>query len=39
MKRHYWIGLLGAATIVFGLVSGSAFADETVSIGGSRAVG
>jgi hypothetical protein len=38
MKRHYWIGLLGAATIVFGLVSGSAFADETVSIGGSRAV-
>jgi hypothetical protein len=38
MKRHRWIGFLGAAAILFGLVSGSAFADETVSIGGSRAV-
>jgi hypothetical protein len=38
MKRHYWIGLLGAAAIFVVLVSGSAFADETVSIGGSRAV-
>jgi hypothetical protein len=38
MKRHHWIGLLGAVAIVFGLVGGSAFADETVSIGGSRAV-
>ena len=38
MKRHYWIGLLGAAAIVVALVSGSALADETVSIGGSRAV-
>src|ERR1700687_3134124 len=38
MKRHHWIGLLGAAAILFGLVCGSAFADETVSIGGSRAV-
>jgi hypothetical protein len=38
MKRHYWIGLLGTAAIFVGLVSGSAFADETVSIGGSRAV-
>jgi hypothetical protein len=38
MKRHYWIGLLGAAAIFVALVSGSAFADETVSIGGSRAV-
>jgi hypothetical protein len=38
MKRHHWIGLLGVAAILFGLVSGSAFADETVSIGGSRAV-
>src|SRR5712664_3923633 len=38
MKRHHWIGLLGAAAILFGLVSGSAFADETVSIGGSPAV-
>jgi len=38
MKRHQWIGFLGAAAIVFGLAGGSAFADETVSIGGSRAV-
>jgi len=38
MRRHQRIGLLGAAAILFGLVSGSAFADETVSIGGSRAV-
>ena len=38
MKRHYWIGLLGVAAIFVALISGSAFADETVSIGGSRAV-
>ncbi|SRR6266566_6593416 len=38
MKRQQWIGLLGATAILVGLVSGSAFADETVSIGGSRAV-
>jgi hypothetical protein len=38
MTRHRWIGLLSAAAIFFGLVCGSAFADETVSIGGSRAV-
>jgi len=38
MKRHRWIGLLGVAATLFGLVCGSAFADETVSIGGSRAV-
>jgi hypothetical protein len=38
MKRHYGIGLLGAAAIFVALVGGSAFADETVSIGGSRAV-
>src|SRR6266478_2073266 len=38
MKRHHWIGLLGAAAALFDLVCGSAFADETVSIGGSRAV-
>jgi hypothetical protein len=38
MKQQYWIGLLGAAAMLAGLVSGSAFADETVSIGGSRAV-
>jgi len=38
MKRHQRIGFLGAAAILFGLVCGSALADETVSIGGSRAV-
>src|SRR6266851_3251810 len=38
MKRYDWIDLLGAAAIFFGLVCGSAFADETVNIGGSRAV-
>ena len=38
MKRHQWFGILCAAAIFFGLVSGSAYADETVSIGGSRAV-
>ena len=35
MKRQQWIGLLAAVAT---LVCGSAFADETVSIGGSRAV-
>src|SRR5260370_30317667 len=35
MKRQQWIGLLGA---VASLVCGSACADETVNIGGSRAV-
>jgi hypothetical protein len=38
MKRHQRIGFLGVAAILFALVGGSAFADETVSIGGSRAV-
>jgi hypothetical protein len=38
MKRGQWIGLSGAAAILMSLVSGAAFADETVSIGGSRAV-
>ena len=38
MTRHRWIGFLSAAAIFFGLISGSAFADETVTIGGSRAV-
>ena len=37
MKRHQSIGFLVAAAIV-GLVCGPALADETVSIGGSRAV-
>jgi hypothetical protein len=35
MKRQQWIGLLGAMAT---LVCGSAFADETVNIGGSRAI-
>src|ERR1700694_3864729 len=38
MKGHQGIGLLGLAAMLAGLVSGSALADETVSIGGSRAV-
>jgi hypothetical protein len=38
MKRRQWIGLLGAAAILAGLGCGPALADETVSIGGSRAV-
>ena len=37
MKRQQWIGLLSAAMLV-GLACGSAVADETVNIGGSRAV-
>ena len=37
MKRTQWMGLLGAAAILLG-VCGSAYADETVDIGGSRAV-
>jgi hypothetical protein len=37
MKRHQWIGALCAAAVLVG-VAGSALADETVSIGGSRAV-
>ena len=35
MKRQQWIGLLVAVAT---FVCGSAFADETVSIGGSNAV-
>ncbi len=38
MKRQQWIGLSGAAAMLLSLVCGSALADETVSIGGSRAV-
>jgi hypothetical protein len=38
MKRQQWFGFFGIAAILFGLVNGSALADETVSIGGSRAV-
>ena len=38
MKRHQWIVCLGVAAMLLSLVSGSALADETVTIGGSRAV-
>ena len=38
MKPHHWLGWFGVAAILVGLASGSALADETVSIGGSRAV-
>jgi hypothetical protein len=38
MKRYRWIGLLCTAAMLAGVVCGSALADETVSIGGSRAV-
>ena len=38
MKLQQWIGVAGAAAILGSLVGGSALADETVSIGGSRAV-
>lgn len=37
MRRYHWIGFLSAAAILVG-AAGSAFADETVNIGGSRAV-
>ena len=38
MKRQNWSGLPVVAAIIVGLGSGSALADETVNIGGSRAV-
>jgi hypothetical protein len=38
MKRQQWIGLLGVAAFLTGLGCGPALADETVSVGGSRAV-
>jgi hypothetical protein len=38
MKQQQWIRFAGAAAILVSLFSGSAFADETVSIGGSNAV-
>jgi|SRR6266404_1980514 len=38
MKLQQWIGVAGAAAILGSLVGGSALADETVTIGGSRAV-
>src|SRR6266478_477307 len=38
MKRYGWMGCFGAAAMLAGLVCASAMADETVSIGGSRAV-
>ncbi len=38
MKRRHRIGLSAAAALVLGLLCGAALADETVDIGGSRAV-
>ncbi len=38
MERRHRIGVWGAAAMLAGLVCGSALADETVTIGGSRAV-
>ena len=38
MKRLPWIGLWVTAGLMLGLAGGPALADETVSIGGSRAV-
>lgn len=38
MRRRRAIGFLSAAAIVIGLAGGPALADETVNIGGSRAV-
>jgi hypothetical protein len=38
MKPRHWMGSLRVAAIFVCLAGGSAFADETVSIGGSRAV-
>jgi len=38
MRQRQRIGFFGAAAILVSLVCGSALADETVSIGGSRAV-
>jgi hypothetical protein len=38
MKKYRWMSCLGAAAILAGLVCTPAMADETVSVGGSRAV-
>src|SRR3954449_1910540 len=38
MARYGWIGSFGAAAMLAGLACAPAIADETVSIGGSRAV-
>src|SRR3979411_1185292 len=38
MTRYGWIGCFGAAAMLAGLACAPAIADETVSIGGSRAV-
>jgi hypothetical protein len=38
VKRQQWIGLSGVTAILACLVAGPALADETVGIGGSRAV-
>src|SRR3981081_3964522 len=38
MTRYGWMGCFGAAAMLAGLACAPAIADETVSIGGSRAV-
>jgi hypothetical protein len=38
MKKYGWMSCLGAAAIFAGLICAPAMADETVTIGGSRAV-
>jgi hypothetical protein len=38
MRRNSWLDVLGATAILLAFGSGYALADETVSIGGSRAV-
>ena len=38
MTQGRWLGFLGAAAMLVGVFTGPALADETVTIGGSRAV-
>src|SRR3954469_17707595 len=38
MTRYGWMSCFAAAAVLFGLSFGSASADETVTIGGSRSV-
>ncbi len=38
MKRRQWIDVAGVTAILLGFLTASALADETVTIGGSRAV-
>jgi hypothetical protein len=38
MERRFWINRFGLAALLAAFVSAPAFADETVSVGGSQAV-